>query len=334
MELKHPQALFLLVFWVPMVWVYLHREKQARPALRFSDLSAVRQAKGSARATARHLLLVLRLVGFGLLVVALARPREGSTHEEVSTEGVDIMLVLDVSTSMKALDFKPRNRLHVAKETLKEFVTKREHDRIGLVVFAARSYTKCPLTLDYDIVLEFIDDVAFGRLEDGTAIGTAIATAANRLRSSPATSRVMILLTDGANNRGDVAPLTAANAAAELGMKIYTVGVGREGQIPYPFEYRDRWTGKRRRQVQMIESDLDEQTLVDIAQASGGQYFRAHNAERLREIYDHIDTLEKTEIKTMSYTNYTERFFPWLLSGALVLLVELLLTHTLFRRIP
>lgn len=334
MELKHPHALLLLLVWIPMVWVYLHRERKARPAVRYSDLRPVLGAQSSVRTVLRHLLLVLRMAGVGLLVVALARPRMGRTHEEVSTEGVDIVLVLDVSTSMRALDFKPKNRLHVAKETLKEFVSKRRHDRIGLVVFAARSYTKCPLTLDYDVLTRFVDEVEFGQIEDGTAIGTALATAANRLRSSDAKSRVLVLLTDGANNRGDIAPLTAAKAAAELGMKIYAIGVGREGEIPYPFEYRDPWTGKTHRKVQMVESDLDEQTLVDMAQVSGGQYFRAHNAEKLREIYDEIDTLEKTEIKTTSYTTYSERFFPWLLAGAIVVVIELLLAHTVFRRIP
>jgi Ca-activated chloride channel homolog len=333
-EFKDPFALLLLLLWVPMIWVYIRRERSQRPAVRYSDLSAARRAGPSARVRLRHALFMLRLLGVGLLIVALARPRKGHTNEEVSTEGVDIMLVLDVSSSMRALDFKPQNRLHVAKERTKEFVTMRRHDRIGLVVFAARAYTKCPLTLDYDILTEFIDKVDLGRLEDGTAIGTAVATAANRLLSSKAKSRVLILLTDGANNRGDVAPLAAAKAAAEVGMRIYTIGVGREGQVPYPFQGRDPWTGKTVRRVQMIESDLDEQTLVDMANASGGKYFRAHNADKLAEIYSSIDSLEKTEIRTMSYTSYSERFFFWLLAGALVLLVELILTHTVFRRIP
>lgn len=334
MELKHPWFLLGLLLWIPMVWVYIYRERKARPAVRFPSLSPIRALPASSRVRLRHLVLVLRLLGFGLLVVALARPRQGSTHEEVSTEGVDIMLVQDVSTSMRALDFKPKNRLHVAKETIKEFIQKRRHDRIGLVVFAARSYTKCPLTLDYDILTAFIDDIEFGGIEDGTAIGTAVATAANRLQSSKAKSRVIILLTDGANNRGDIAPRTAAQAAAELGIKLYTIGVGREGDVPYPMQYRDPWTGKIRTQVRTVPSDLDEQTLVDMAEASNGRFFRAQNAEKLHEIYDEIDRLEKTEIQTMSYTNYTEKFFVWLLAGAVVLLLELVLTHTVFRRIP
>jgi Ca-activated chloride channel homolog len=334
MELKNPWALLLLLAWAPMVWVYIRRERRGRPALRFSDLSLVRSPGVSARVEMRHLVFILRLIGVGLLVVALARPRKGQINEEVSTQGVDIMLVLDVSTSMKALDFKPQNRLHVSKETIKAFIAKRKHDRMGLVVFAARSYTKCPLTLDYDILTRFADDIDFGAVEDGTAIGTAVATAANRLLNSNAKSKVMILCTDGANNRGDIAPGAAAKAAAELGIKIYTIGVGREGKVPYPFEVRNPWTGNVQTRVEMIDSDLDEQSLVNIANTSGGQYFRAQNAEELQQIYDLIDKLEKTEIKTMSYTTYDERFFAWLVAGAVLLLIEVVLAHTVFRRIP
>ncbi len=318
-----------------MVWVYLRRERGARPAVRFSDLSLVKKGPVSLVVRARHLLFALRMIGVGLIVVALARPQKGSTEEEVSTEGVDIMLVLDISTSMKALDFKPQNRLFVAKMRIAEFIQKRQHDRIGLVVFAGRSFTKCPLTLDYNVLLEFLDEIRFGDIEDGTAIGTAIATAAYRLKDSPAKSKVIILLTDGANNRGEIGPLAAANAAGKLGMKIYTIGVGKQGEVPYPVEYIDRRTGKVvETRVQMIQSDLDEQTLADIAGATNGQFFRADNAKRLKEIYDRIDELEKTEIKTKSYTTYSERFYPWLWAGFALLMLELVLAHTRFRRIP
>lgn len=318
-----------------MVWAYIRGERRTRPAVRFSDLSAIRKVHHSLTTRIRHILLALRMIGFGLLVVALARPQKGNTEEEVTTEGVDIVLVLDCSTSMRALDFKPQNRLHVAKETTKAFVDKRQHDRIGLVAFAARAYTKCPLTLDYGILRRFLDEIQFGQIEDGTAIGVAIATAANRIAESPAKSKVIVLLTDGANNRGDIGPMAAARAAAELGIKIYTIGVGKEGKIPYPVQYIDRRTGKVvRTKIEMIPSDLDEQTLVDIAEVTDGQFFRAHNAERLKEIYDQIDVMEKTEIKTKSYTTYSERFFPWLLFGMMLLLIELVLSHTVFRRIP
>jgi Ca-activated chloride channel family protein len=319
MELKNPWALLLLALWAPMVWVYVRRERSARPAIRFPDLALVRAPGPAFRVRLRHATFALRLLAVALLAVALARPRKGQTQEEVLTEGVDIMLVLDVSTSMKALDFKPNNRLH---------------DRIGLVVFAARSYTKCPLTLDYGVLSQFIDDIDFGGIEDGTAIGTAVATAANRLLGSTAKSKVMVLCTDGANNRGDIAPKTAAAAASEMGIRLYTIGVGREGQVPYPFEVRNPWSGQVQTRVEMIESDLDERTLAEMAATYGGKYFRAQNAAELQDIYDQIDTMEKTEIKSMSYTTYHERFFPWLAAGALLVLVEMLLAHTLFRRIP
>jgi len=334
MRLANPEYLLFLALLIPMIWVYIIGERRARPSVRFSDVSLVAGVHSSLTVRLRHVPFIVRIIGFILLVIALARPQKGFTEQEVTTHGVDIMLVLDVSTSMKALDFKPKNRLHVAKETMKKFILKREHDRIGLVVFSARSFTKCPLTLDYAILTQFIDNIKFGEIEDGTAIGTAIATAANRLKQSDAKSRVMILCTDGANNRGEIAPLVAAKAAAELGQKIYTIGVGKEGQVPYPFDFMNPWTGKVEQKVQMIESDLDEQTLADIAATTKAQYFRAHNAEKLEEIYATIDKMEKSEIKTTSYTTYSERFFPWLIAGLIALILELVLKHTRFRRIP
>jgi Ca-activated chloride channel family protein len=283
----------------------------------------------------RHAGIVLRCVGVALLVVALARPQRGASEEEVTTEGVDIMLVLDVSYSMRSLDFQPKNRLFVAKETIKDFIKKRHNDRIGLVIFAKRSYTKCPLTLDYNVLTQFLEGVNFEDFGDATAIGTALATAANRIKDSHAKSKVVILLTDGGNNFGDIAPLAAANAIGQLGIKVYAIGVGKEGEVPYPMEMIDRSTGKVvGTQIQMIKSDLDEQLLVDIAQSTGGQFFRAQNAERLKEIYDKIDKMEKTEIKTKLYTSYSDKFFPWLLWGVFVLLLENVLAHTWLRRIP
>lgn len=335
MRLANPEFLYLLLVWIPMIWLYIYREKRSRPAVRYSDISLVSKLQPSLVVKLQHAPFFLRVIGFGLLIVALSRPQKGHTEQEVTTHGVDIMLILDVSTSMRALDFKPNNRLFVAKETIKKFIQKRKHDRIGLVIFAGRSYTKCPLTLDYNILAQFIDDIRFEEIEDGTAIGTAIATAANRLKQSPAKSRLMILLTDGANNRGEITPLIAAKAAAELDMKIYTIGVGKDGKVPYPVDLVNPWTGKVvKKEVRMMDSDLDEQTLVDVASATNGAYYRAHNTKKLEEIYNTIDKLEKTEIKTMSYTTYSEHFFPWLFAGCIVLVLELFLKHTRFRRIP
>jgi Ca-activated chloride channel family protein len=318
-----------------MVWLYLLRERKGRASIRFSDLSIIKKFPTPFIVRARHALFVLRLAGIGLLVIALARPQKGSSGQEVTTDGVDIMLVLDASTSMKALDFTPRNRLFVAKTRIAEFIKMRQNDRIGLVVYAGRSYTKCPLTLDYSVLLQLLDDIKFGEIEDGTAIGTAIATAATRIKDSPAKSKVMILLTDGANNKGEISPVAAAQAAGALGMKIYTIGVGREGEVPYPVDYIDRRTGRVvETRVQMIPSDLDEQTLADIAGATGGQFFRANNAEKLKEIYEKIDALEKTEIKTRSYTSWSEKFYPWVWAGFIALMLELGLAYTRFLRIP
>lgn len=334
MRFKDPEFLLLLLVWIPMIWVYVLRERKSRPAIRFSDLGIIKQLPSSFFIKARHLLLALRLLGVGLLVIALARPQEGRSDEEVTTEGVDIMLVLDISESMQALDFQPENRLSVAKSTIADFINKRQHDRIGLVVFASRSYTKCPLTLDYNVVQTFLKDITFSEISFQTAIGTAIATASNRLKDSPAKSKVIILATDGANNAGDIPPLTAAKAAHEFGIKIYTIGIGKTGQVPFPVQMKNPFTGEIIKQVQMMESDLDEKSLTEIASTTGGKFFRATNAEKLKQIYDNIDKLEKTEIKTKIYTSYNEKFYPWLWAGFVLLILELILSHTRFRRIP
>jgi len=333
-RLKDPQFLLLLLVLVPMVWAYIRRERTSRPAVRFSDLSIAKKLPPSALIRWRHLVFGLRVAAICLLGVGLARPQLGRSDSEVTTEGVDIMLVLDVSQSMEAQDFKPDNRLTVAKRTISEFIKKRESDRLGLVVFAARAYTKCPLTLDHNVLDQFVNDIDFTGFSYQTAIGTAIATASNRLKGSPAKSRVMILATDGANNAGEIPPVTAANASKELGIRIYTIGIGRKGKVPMPVQMQDPFSGQIFKQVQMIESDLDEQTLVNIADATGGKFFRATDPEKLKAIYDQIDKMEKTVIKTKVYASFDEKFYPWLWAGFLLLLLELLLQHTRFRRIP
>jgi Ca-activated chloride channel homolog len=334
MRLKDPQFLLLLLVLIPMVWAYVRRERKSRAAVRFSDLSVINKLPRSALLKARHVLFALRAGGIALLAVALARPQMGRTDSEVTTEGVDIMLILDISESMQALDFKPDNRLAVAKQTIQEFIKKRDNDRLGLVVFAARAFTKCPLTLDHNVLASLTSEVTFTDWSNQTAIGTAIATAANRLRDSPAKSKVIILCTDGANNAGEIPPLTAAMAAKELGIKIYTIGIGREGKVPIPVQVQNPFTGEVVQQTQMIDSDLDEQSLAAIADATGGKYFRAQSAEKFREIYDQIDKMEKTVIKTKIFASFDERFYPWLWAGFVLLVAELLLQYTLFRRIP
>jgi Ca-activated chloride channel homolog len=334
MQLRDPYYLLLILLCIPVVWLYIRRQKK-RPAVRFSDLSIIKNLPVSKSAALRHVGIVLRCLGIALIAVALARPQKGTSEEEVTTEGVDIMLVVDVSYSMKALDFQPKNRLFVAKETIKNFIRKRHNDRIGLVVFAKRSYTKCPLTLDYNVLSELLESVDFETFSDQTAIGTALATAGNRIKDSHAKSKVIILLTDGGNNAGDIAPLAAASALGQLGIKIYTIGVGKDGEVPYPVEIMDRFTGKIvGTQIQMMKSDLDEQLLSDIATQTGGKFFRAQNTEKLKEIYDTIDKMEKTSVKTKLYTSYSDKFYAWLLVGVLLLFAENIISNTWLRRIP
>lgn len=320
-------AIALLV--VPAL-IYLHyRLREKRPTLLYSDLRPLNTLRPSMWARLSALPFILRMLALTLVLVALARPQAGARSEEVLTEGVDILLAIDISSSMKTEDFKPRNRLHVAKEVVADFIRSRLHDRIGMVVFAARALTKCPLTIDHDILQTLLEDVQIGAIEDGTAIGTAIATSVNRLKDSKAESRIIILLTDGVNNRGEIDPLTAAELAKTFGIKIYTVGAGRDGFAPYPFE--DPIYGTVYQEV-MVE--IDEKTLQDIAQLTDGKYFRATDAQSLVEVYREIDELEKTEIEQREYVQYTE-LAPYFMAVALgLLLTESLLSRTRLARIP
>jgi Ca-activated chloride channel family protein len=276
----------------------------------------------------RWLPTALRLLALVLLVAALARPQAGVATGVVTEHGVDILVALDISGSMAAEDFSP-NRMAVAKQVVAEFIGGRPHDRVGLVVFAAEAYTQVPLTLDHHVALALLEQVRIGLVEDGTAIGTALATAVGRLKDSDADSRVVVLLTDGNNNAGEIDPLSAAKLAAELGIRVYTVGVGSKE----PFvQMRDMpFVG----QVPVtMRSDMDEGLLKEVAAATGGQFFRAKNADSLREIYARIDSLEKSEFESNTYLNYHDRYLPLLGFGALLLLIEWLLTATRLRRLP
>jgi Ca-activated chloride channel family protein len=259
----------------------------------------------------------------------MARPQSGEKGEEILTEGVDIILAIDVSSSMKAEDFKPKNRLHVAKQVVADFIRGRKNDRLGMVVFAAKSFTQCPLTLDYGILLSFLDQIDIGMIEDGTAIGMALATCVNRLRDSDAKSKVVILLTDGINNRGEIDPITAAKTAKAMGVKIYTIGAGKRGSALYPVD--DPIFG--RRYVRM-PVEIDEETLQEIARLTGGRYYRATDGEALANIYREIGEMEKTEIKTKEYIRYTELFWYFLLPAMVLLGAEIVLANTRFRKIP
>jgi Ca-activated chloride channel family protein len=334
MTFKNPYFLYLLILAAPMLWLYVWRERRRRVTLAFSDLSIIKKLPESPYKRLRHILPAMRIAGFCFLVAALARPQKQHTEVEVTTEGVDIMLILDISESMKALDFKPDDRLAVAKREIKNFVAKRESDRMGLVLFAARAFTRCPLTSDYGVLIQMIDAADYTDFSNQTAIGTALATAANRLKDSPAKSKVIVLLTDGANNAGDIPPQTAAKAAGELDIKIYAIGVGKEGQVPFPVETVNPHTGRKTQRIQMMQSDINEKELSDIARLTGGAFFRAQNPESLKKIYEDIDNMEKTEIKSISHISYSEYFYKWLWFGFIILAAEMLLQNTVFRRIP
>ena len=324
-----PYFLYILLIIPALVYLHLRQRKPRTITLRYSHLGIVKATAKSRWNLYRHLLLALRMLFILFLVLALARPQSGSKEEEVTTEGIDIILALDISSSMLAEDFKPKNRLEVAKLVAEDFVKSRANDRIGMVVFAAQSYTQCPLTLDYGILLNFIQDVKIGMVADGTAIGLALANAANRLRESKAKSKVIILLTDGRNNAGELNPLTAAQVAQALNIRIYTVGAGSRGTALYPIN--DPILGKR---YQRLPVEIDEDLLKKIAGMTAGKYFRAVDRQSLEEVFQEIGRLEKTKIEVKEYTRYAELFPMFLLIGLMFAGLEIFLANTKFRKIP
>ena len=316
LQIAAPWALLLLRA-LPLGW--WRRRRRRPPAIVFSRTGALAGVPGAGRRLARTI-FTLRNLGLALLVIALARPRSGARAENVTSEGINIMIAFDISSSMLAEDFQPQNRLEVAREKVKQFVALRGSDRIGVVAFSGEALTQVPLTTDYTVVQAAIDNLQPGQLDDGTAIGTAIATAANRLRSAPGRSRVMVLLTDGVNNRGAIDPRTAANAAAAFGIKIYTIGVGTEGMAPVPV---GRGLFGLRYENRPVE--IDDALLTEVANGTGGRYFRARDAAALQAITEQIDRLERTPVKSKSYVRYTE-LFPWPLAlGLLALTIEMAL---------
>ena len=328
MQFAQPEWFWLFAL-VPLVagwaWWYAFR---TRKGMRFSSIDPVHSAPRSLWVRLRELPAVLRIGAVALGVFALARPQERDTIRERYAEGVDIVLVLDTSTSMRAEDFSP-NRFEAARDVAAEFIESRTSDRVGLIVFAAKAYTQTPLTLDYNFLLRMLDEVEVGVIEDGTAIGTAIAMGVNRLKNSAAESKVLILLTDGQNNRGEIDPVTASEVAQTMDVRIYSIGVGTHGEAPFPFD--DPFGGQRRR---MISVEIDEDMLSSVAEKTGGRYFRATNKETLQSIYVEIGELEKTEIEERFYTDYTERYAIFLWPAFGLLLLELLLSGTRLRRTP
>ena len=316
LEFGAPWVLLLLLF-LPLWWGWRRRRRPA--AIVFSRVSVLAAGPRAGRAIARSLVVARNLVLIGL-IVALARPRSAGRAEQSTTEGINIVIAFDISSSMLAEDFQPQNRLEVAREKVKQFIAMRGSDRIGVVAFSGEALTQVPLTTDYPVVMAAVDNLQPGQLEDGTAIGTAIATAANRLRDAPGNSRVVVLLTDGVNNRGSIDPRTAAQAASAFGVKIYTIGVGTEGMAPVPV---GRGVFGLRYENRPVE--IDDALLTDIARRTGGRYFRARDAAALQRITEEIDRLERTPVRTRVYTRYSE-LYRWPLGLALVALaVELML---------
>ncbi len=311
-DFAHPAVLLLLLLLPIYMWSD-RRKRSALPAIPFAVLPLLRQQAGKPRRfdiPARW----LRLTAVAALIVAVAQPRTGARAANSSSEGIDIALAVDISSSMLAEDFQPNNRIEVAREEVKRFVMGRRSDRIGLVAFSGEALTQVPLTTDYPVVLAAIDNLQVGQLEDGTAIGTAIATAANRLRNAPGRSRVMILLTDGENNRGAIDPMTAARAAAAFGIRIYAIGVGSEGMASVPVGRGLFGLRYENRPVR-----IDEDLLTEIADITGGRYFRARDARSLQSIYSQIDQLERSVVTTRTYARYTERY-RWPLAVVLLAL--------------
>lgn len=329
MHLADPAALLLLPLLGLMAWGREIAARVYRARLPLPDGKLLQSVPGTWRTRFSRAPLALVMAGLAFGVVALARPRSLLKGEEAKARGIDIMILLDTSGSMRALDFNPLDRMAAAKNAAKTFIRHRQYDRIGLIAFAGVSILQCPLTLDYGALLDFLDQVDVGvTTTENTAIGTAIATAVNHLKKSTAKSKVIILMTDGRNNSGEIDPITAAKAAASLGIKIYTIGIGIRGQSVIPVD--TAW-GK---QLMPIEEDIDEPALEEIAQATGGRYYRATSTKEFDQIYSEIDHLEKTELKGPAPQEYKDLYLGWLLLGATLLSVGLFLDMTVLRTNP
>ena len=325
--------LYLLCVPVVVAVILYAQRKNVFLGFRFSNGDLVKGLKSSWKLQIAQKLFFLRIAAASLAVLALARPQSPIADSKVQAEGIDIVLSVDCSTSMLAEDFKlagrRQNRLEVIKDVVKDFIKGRQSDRIGIVAFAARAYTVCPLTLDYGWLLENLERIKIGLIEDGTAIGSGIASSLNRLRDTKAKSKVIILLTDGRNNTGKISPLVATEAAKTLKVKIYTIGAGTKGMAPFPVKdfFGDTV-------YQPVQIDIDEDTLKKIAESTGGKYFRATDTESLRQIYKEIDRLEKAIIEEKGYLEYEELFPYFLIPGLAVLFLEIVLTNTVLRKIP
>ena len=321
-------AFFWLFGLIPlMILFYFLYLRKKTSQLTYSGLDVFTGIKKSLRQQLQLMPFFLKLFAFALAIVALARPQSTSSGQNVTTEGIDIIMALDISSSMLAEDLKP-NRIEAAKKVAEDFIDSRPNDRIGLVVFGGESFTQCPLTTDHSVLKNLFAGIQSGILADGTAIGEGLATAVNRIRKSTAKSKVIILLTDGVNNIGAIAPETAGEIAKTFGIRVYAIGVGTRGMAPYPFKTPFGI------QYQNMEVQIDEKVLQQIASETDGKYFRATNATKLKEIYDSIDKLEKTKIDVTEFRKHTEEFYPWAIVALLLFIAEIALRYTVFKSIP
>ena len=326
-KFANPEFFYLFILLPLLVLWYIWRNNKSVGELKISTGAAFLKYRPTIKQHLRHLLFFLRLLALSACIIALARPQTSSKTQSVNSEGIDIMIAMDISPSMLAEDFKP-NRIEAAKKVALDFITNRPNDRIGLVVFAGESFTQCPLTTDHSVLKNLFASIKSGMISDGTALGEGLATAVNRIKSSQAKSKVIILITDGVNNSGAIAPLTAGEIAEAFKIRVYTIGVGTRGFAPYPFQTPYGI------QYQNQEVDIDEPTLKQIAKMTDGKYFRATNNKNLQTVYHEIDKLEKTKIKVTEFRKYSEEFLPFAIAAAAFLILELLLKYTYFRSIP
>lgn len=328
MVFANPTYLYLLLLLIPMIGWYIWKLRKSQASLQISSSEAFDAPGASSwKVYLRHVPFILRMAAIAVLIIILARPQSTNSWQNTSTEGIDIVMAMDISSSMLAQDLKP-NRLEASKDVAASFINGRPNDNIGLVVFAAESFTQCPLTTDHTVLLNLFKDIQPGIIQDGTAIGLGLANAVSRIKDSQAKSKVIILLTDGVNNAGEIAPVTAAEIAKTFGIRVYSIGVGTQGTAPYPFQTAFGV------QYQDIPVEIDEPTLKQIAATTGGQYFRATDNASLKEIYSEIDKMEKTKISVQQYSKKQEEYKNWALLLFALLLVEILLRNTLLRNIP
>ncbi|UYL07454.1 VWA domain-containing protein [Bdellovibrio sp. SKB1291214] len=336
MTIHSPLAFWLILPLIAVVIWVLWRKKSKTPTLQFGTIQILKTVTPSLRTRLLNVPLILKALGIALAIFALARPQEMNTKIKKNVEGIDIVIALDISDSMLIEDMRPLNRLEAAKETIKQFIGGRSSDRIGLVIFAGESFTLVPPTLDYQLILSRVDEIttaASARIKDGTALGVALANAAGRLKDSQAKSRVVIFMTDGENNSGTIDPETGLEIAKGYGIKIYSIGIGKDGPTRIPIYTRDIF-GQKVKTYQPFDSTVNEDLLGRMASQTGGKYYRASKEDSLKGVFKDIDSLEKTKIDVNKFTNYTEKYPPYLVAGLILYLIGLLLGRTWLRRVP